>query len=278
MDSKNKSAIVIQNFYRTFIKCERENINGKYMLIDPIYKTHYDEKYRIKILHYYKKNDKRKIISFNFNINSLVEWINTVNKFTNPIINSLFTCHQVNKIIAEAKKYNLLINSNAIPRWKVVENKIKKELPELIKFIANKDSEKAINFILENQKNLELLGTIFKSSDYSNTNFFYKLKNKDSSINKSIKIQYFTPLLLSVYKDMYDVVEMLLMFGVNSSSTINGLSPLHLSIILNNSSISKFLLFNGVNDNVKFKKDSLSLDTFELIENFSDLTITDVFQ
>lgn len=107
----NYQATKIQNFYRTFIKCDRDktalckikivsNHKRKYLEIpspiDPIYRIPYEEKNHIRITEWI---DVKKPIVWHFNILSLIDWLNTAKKWTNPMTNCLFMNKSIDRIM-----------------------------------------------------------------------------------------------------------------------------------------------------------------------------------
>ena len=260
---ENYGAGKLQNFYRKFIKCEREAgslskvrifKDGKKRTIsiknpiDPLYRFPYPEKYRIRIVE--KPFGTKKYNVWHFNINSLIQWLNVSKEWINPLTNCLFLNATQDKI----KKFTEQNKTRRKLKIKVKYNKnekgyVKKKLKpltyvsttmgkwmELINYVKNSDNKDCFNFLnkyyylIENDK-MDLDADI----------------NYEITINNEI-INSVGLLHIAINNGDIDMLNQLIYFGCNMSKKCGekGYTPLHLCAILNNIEMAKILIQYGV--------------------------------
>ena len=268
----NYRAVVIQNFYRRFVQCERDrNIlckvkipvmrNGKSKRrnvevgspMDPIYREVYDEKYRFRLVEW--PVDVKKANVWHFNILSLVEWLNTSKEWVNPMTNCLFLNRSIDRIVSFVNERNIRrrlkikvrYNEKEVKKIKMNSNYVSNEINSngqiylnlLVDTIKNNDVDGNYNLLENNYDKIE--SDYFKINNDLNLEIYLeKTKEKVSPIGA---------LHLAVFYGNCDIVHNLLYFGIDYDKKCgnNGYTALHLSAILNLSQIGKYLTMYGAN-------------------------------
>jgi len=276
----------LQSFYKKFIKCERDpessskikiNQNGKRGIIlvknpvDPLYKIPYLEKYRIRIIE--KPYGQKQYNVWHFDINSLIQWLNTCKEWMNPLTNCLFLNATQDFVL------NFLEINKVKRKLKISKNYNKKEAGYI-----KKKKMKVMSYV---NTNMELFGKLVgyvKNMEEDNCyNFLqsnYNLIEKDlidlnADINEVFnldiieeKIETMGLLHLAVLKGSKEIVNQLIYFGCNMDKRCgnNGYNVLHLCAIMNNIEIAKLLIQYGmpINDTCIFMDDICSV--FEICD------------
>ena len=252
---ENFWAVVIQNFYKKFVKCERDKQektkirilrNHKTKIIeipspiDPLYRIPYDEKYHFRLVEW--NNNKAAI--WHFNIKSLIEWLNISKDWINPMTNCVFQNKSVIKIIDYANKNHLQKKLKLRANFNVIEKKEVKSVPQvtgevyldlLVKSIDENNESDCFNILNNNYDKIE--------SDY------FKI---DNNIDKSITINddLITPIGVihyAIMKNNKDILHHLLYYGCNINKTCGKgkYTAMHLAAIMNRVEMGKLLKMYG---------------------------------
>lgn len=250
---RNYHATKIQNSYRHFLKCDRdEEDKSKISIfqpnkkrakniyikspIDPIYRCSYDEKYRIRIVEW----ENKKAHVWQFNILTLVSWINHSKSWINPMTNCLFKNRTILFIVSSLKK----IKTNRKIKINVRLNRME-EGYRLLKF--TNDINTLFATIEDNNEddNYEFLKINSDSGDFS----FYLDEYIDIVVvvNNEHKICPLNALHYAIIKGNKNIVHNLIYYGSNIEKTCggNGFTPLHLTALMNNWEIASLLIMYG---------------------------------
>ena len=288
---KKRAVRIIENFYIIYVKCKRINEDGKMKPIDPIYHIPFEEKYRIRLVNKYscKKTGKDILSVFHFNIITLIEWINTAKKYTNPITNLYFTKNQIEKIKMYSNKFDIQIkllnkksdiksvcNCEVCINKKNI-NKIKKQYEtelKLFELLEKNKNEEFVDLLLKNQdkisNNIINLNYISKNT-YDLTNELKDIISTEYNLFNNNKITDYTLLHLAIIKRDLNIIDLLLTIGFDIYIKTECMSLLHLTVIFNLPFITKQLIFLGLDINLKSlvcKNNSTykNIDIFELLK------------
>ena len=278
---KNYHATIIQNFYKHFIKCDRDpqtttkiksisNQKRKYIEIpspiDPIYRTPYEEKYHFKLIEW--PINAKKACVWHFNIISLIEWLNTSKEWINPMTNLSFLNSSINKILKFVEVNNIKKKLKIKPKFNPNEKKIIKEKSEphsqiylqlLIKCIIESNENDCFNLLNNNYDKIE--------SDY------FKI---DEYVNKEIeipgeKISPISPIHLAIAMNNKNIVHHLLYYGCDLEKKCGKgkYTPLHLAGIYGYGEIGKLIKIYGGNLMAECNFGGKMMNIFDICDNLS---------
>ena len=157
---ENYHAVKLQNFYKRFVKIERDETeyylikrkipyqtkkgvlktktlsNKVFKPIDPLYRIPFNEKNVIRLIEYNKK-----YAVFYFNIITLIKWLNQCKKWINPLTNCAFLNSSREKIIKYCETHKTPNLRLKYSRNKNEKEKLSQEnfQQEIITHINNKD-------------------------------------------------------------------------------------------------------------------------------------------
>lgn len=265
---KNYFAFKIQQFYKKFIKCDRAidsfcKIKGYPKKIrcpiDPLYKIPYKEINRIKIIEYDRKYNIYNV--WNFNIISIIDWLNKNKKWVNPLTNCRFKVksqfHIINFIKNNSIKRKLYI-SPYIKKFKPILTNQNDSISILVNYVKNNDIKNCIKFFEKNK----------------NINLNLDLEEYITIENNIITPIGFLHLIIKLgYKDL------LLIFlkngcNVDKKSGPGGYTPLHICALMNNLEMAFILLqFGAEIENYCYYKSNIYslIDLCILIKNYKFL-------
>lgn len=257
---ENYKATILQNFYRRYLKCERDqNVPCKIRIISqkkkklieiasplcPLYRTAYDEKYRFRLVEWH--SNQKKACVWHFNILNLLDWLNISREWTNPMTNCLFLNSSIDKILDFIKKknikkklklpikYNLKETVLKIVKSKYEEGTIYMDL--LVKSVLQSKDDEVFNLLNNNYDKIE--------SDYFKIDgdIDYELNIEGETINP------LGILHLAISKNQKNICHHLMYYGCNLEKTIgkNKYTPLHLAAIYNLPEIGHLLKIYGAN-------------------------------
>ncbi len=282
--TKQRCAKVIQCFYNTYIKADRDRLSG--LPIDPISRDIIPKDRQLKL--FITTNGIVCRIQY-FDIYNLDAWFSARGEPVNPMTNVVFTKKQIAHI---RKCYNKL--GLKIPEM-LEEDYVPPDEEDIIIDVEDNDEEQDMdtdeindeNNIVQNNALLEHFIDIcsdemaideIRDILYTNTNNQYFNINYVRNISHPL-INTSTALMNAVLNDNLPAVEELLYFNpdLNISDTLYGYKAVDLAIISdtpNSFSILKMLLFYGVRLDIPTKHgNSLELTTdiykLELLYNFT---------
>lgn len=258
---ENFKATVIQNFYRRFIKCSRDNTTTckikiensnkrKYIEIpcpiDPLYRIPYDEKYHIRLVEWHQKMKKPCV--WHFNIQTLIDWLNINKEWINPMTNCLFLNRTIDKIIG-------FINERNIKKKLKIKTIYNYKEQKKLKTINNYDGKIYVDLLIksiEENSEKDCFNLLNNNYDKIETDYF----KIDSDIEKTIEIinEKITPisaLHYAIFKKNRDIAHHLMYFGSNLEKKCgqSGYTALHLAAILNLPEIGILIKMYGGNIN-----------------------------
>lgn len=271
---ERRATRIIKEFYKTYVHCKRVNVDGLLKPIDPIYHIPFDDKFRLRLIHIYKCNKTGKNIStvFHFNIVTLVEWINTVKKYTNPLTNLNFTDNQINLIKKISNDNKLKIFEKKKCTCEHCQPKQPPPPPKelkLFELLLNDKFDETVDMLLKNHENIQNDNfnlNIINDKDMTFTHLFTK---NEIEASNSLTINNYTLLHLCIIKNKVDIIDLLLMLGIKLNSIKSTISLLHLTVIFNLPVVAKQLIFLGEDLNQKCvlqlgDETNLNIDVLEL--------------
>ena len=269
---QNKAAKSIQCFYRRLVAYPKMNVDGKYVPIDPLYRTPFDESRRIKI--FYKSG--KYTYAHHFNIDTLVEWIKTSGEYINPITNLKFGMFEIGQLKKYAKKYGIYLSNKAEKKRRSQHEQKKKEHAEkillksikhaqhqMMKAVIQNDSTNVRKIMLENCEHITN-GKFNIASHYLSP----------MTIVTGEKIRNYTVFHVAAYNGNAEILETLCYFDnmIDIREKEYGYTPLHLACLAGKIEVAQLLIMYGAKHtmkcNPKFcctnENEKMELDVVEL--------------
>jgi len=277
---ENYHAVKIQNFYKKFIKVERDyddcfkfKKNITYQTkkgltktkkitvkipkpIDPLYRIPFQEKHLIRLTEYNKK-----YAVFYFNISTLIKWLNQCREWTNPLTNCPFRNTSRKRIVDFCQKIK-----TPVLRLKYKRNHLEPEPLEqndfetkLVKYIDNKDV-----YRLNKLMNLGL-------SQIQTKKLTLDFKVKSNIYNELTK-EYLTDIYLihyTILKGNYSIFSMLFNYfeEIDCLTYPGYFTPIHLCAFNNQPSMALKLKDGGCNLNAVCSfQDQEDVSIFEICD------------
>ena len=272
---KNYFATIIQNGYRRYLKCDRDNNNKTKISInvagrlrkkniyisspiDPIYQFAFNEKYRLRIVEWDLKYKKPAI--WHFNILTLLTWINKSKNWINPITNCLFKNISIIRIvefinllkIKRKIKTNICYNRME-PGYRLIM--FKNDINTLINTIYDNNEDDNYEFL---KMNLNINSLTFNIDEYVNLDIYLG----------NYKLSPLTALHYAIIRGNKNIVHNLIYYGSDIEKTCgdNNYTPLHLSAILNKLEIGSIILMYGadIDKKCKYGPDNILMTAYDI--------------
>ncbi len=181
---EKQSIIIIQRFYRNYIKWDREKVGTKYWPKDLILSDSFDPKYMIKLFFKGKSQipgARHKVMIFN--IQSLWKWIESSKSIKNPLNGVKFSKMEFHKISNFAISLKVTTNAKVKPLKKIYFPNLNSNQKKMEKLLV-----KLINLALTNQHDQIEVLLLDHGSDIDNDKLLINKLIRKNKLSNSIQI------------------------------------------------------------------------------------------